>query len=310
LNTILSAPGIVAGEEGPMISGELYVVVDGIKKSSQTDANLPLRGIGPSGFALRSNITLTAGRMFEPGLTEIVVGTNVLTQFDGFELGKKLQFGSTEWTVVGVFDAGGSVFGSELLTDVRTLQTQFNRGNSYQSLRARVEEGGLDQLKKYIAEDPRLNLDVKTEREYYSDQSSQMEKLIYMGWGLAIFMALGALAGALNTMFMSVESRAVEIATLRAIGFSSVSAFFGTMVESLVLAVIGGVLGTLIAFVLFDGISTSTMGGSFTQVVFDFNVSTNAFKSGIGLALMVGILGGIFPAFKASQMPLLKAFSN
>lgn len=311
LNIMSSAPGIVQGENGPIISGELYVVVDGIKKSSQTEANLPLRGIGPAGFSLRDNISLVSGRMFEEGKTEIIVGTSVLSQFSGFELGKKVQFGTTEWTVVGVFDAGGSVFGSELLTDVRTVQAQFNRGNSYQSIRARVQQpDGLEKLQKYAEEDPRLNLDVMTEKAYYSEQSRQMANLIYMGWGLAIFMAMGALAGALNTMYTSVESRAVEIATLRAIGFKGISAFLGTLVESLVLAAIGGVLGTIIAFLLFDGISTSTMGGSFTQVVFDFNVSASAFASGIKLALWIGLIGGVFPAWKASRMPLLKAFSN
>jgi len=311
LNNISSAPGIAKDENGPIISGELYVVVDGIKKTSQTEANLPLRGIGAAGFTLRKNVTLTAGRMFEEGKTEIIVGSSILTQFSGFELGKKINFGSTEWTVVGVFDAGGSVFGSELLTDVRTLQAQFNRGNSYQSIRVRLEKTGeLEALKKFIEDDPRLNLDIKTEKAYYSEQSREMGKLIALGWGLAIFMAMGALAGALNTMFASVESKAVEIATLRAIGFKGISAFVGTLVESVVLAVVGGVIGTLIAFLLFDGISTSTMGGSFTQVVFDFNVSANAFASGIKLALIIGLVGGIFPAWRASNMPLLKAFTN
>jgi putative ABC transport system permease protein len=311
LNFIAAAPGIAHDENGPIISGELYVVVDGIKKSSQTEANIPLRGIGAAGFSLRNNVEIIAGRMFEEGKTEIIVGSSILSQFDGFELGEKISFGSTEWTVVGVFDAGGSVFGSELLSDVRTVQAQFNRGNSYQSIRVRLEKpNDLDALKKYIEDDPRINLDALTEKDYFSDQSRDMEKLIYFGWGLAIIMATGALAGALNTMYTSVENKAVEIATLRAIGFKGISAFVGTLVESIILAVIGGVIGTVVAFLLFDGISTSTMGGSFTQVVFDFNVSTNAFISGIKLALFIGLIGGVFPAWKASKMPLLKAFSN
>ncbi len=308
---VSSSPGIAKDENGPIISGELYVVVDGVKKSSQTEANLPLRGIGPAGFSLRKNISLIDGRMFEEGKTEIIVGTSILSQFSGFELGSKMKFGATEWTVVGVFDAGGSVFGSELLTDVRTLQAQFNRGNSYQSIRVRLDgPEAIQKIRDFIESDPRLNLDVMTEQAYYSDQSRDMGRLVYMGWGLAIFMALGALAGALNTMYTSVEAKAVEIATLRAIGFKGISAFFGTLVESLVLAIIGGVLGTLIAFLLFDGISTSTMGGSFTQVVFDFNVSADAFKSGIILAVIIGLVGGFFPAWRASRMPLLKAFSS
>ncbi|SMF56136.1 putative ABC transport system permease protein [Alteromonadaceae bacterium Bs31] len=311
LNIVSVAPGIAKNENGPIVSGELYVVVDGTKRSSQTEANLPLRGIGTAGFALRENIKLVEGRMFEPGKTEIIVGTSILSQFDGFELGKTLRFGTTEWTVVGVFDAGGSVFGSELLTDVRAVQTQFNRGNSYQSIRVKLEdEKALDKLKDYIANEPRLNLDVNTEKAYYSEQSKDMAILINMGWGLAIFMALGALAGALNTMYTSVESKAVEIATLRAIGYKTTAAFIGTLVESLVIAVLGGILGTLIAFLLFDGISTSTMGGSFTQVVFDFNVSANAFKNGIILAFFIGLVGGFFPALRAARLPVVLAFRS
>jgi len=311
LNIVSSAPGIAQDENGPIISGELYVVVDGTKRSSQTEANLPLRGIRTAGFALRENITLIEGRMFEEGTTEIIVGSSVLSQFEGFEMGKAVKFGTTAWTVVGVFDAGGSVFGSELLTDVRTLQTQFNRGNSYQSIRVRLEgDNGLQTLKDFIANEPRINLDVMTEKAYYSDQSRGMASLIYMGWGLAILMAMGALAGALNTMYTSVESKAVEIATLRAIGFKTTAAFVGTLMESLVLAALGGILGTLIAYVLFDGISTSTMGGSFTQVVFDFNVSVGAFKSGVTLALVIGFIGGFFPALRAARLPVVVAFKT
>lgn len=311
-NTMSSAPGIAKDENGsPIISGELYVIVDGTKRSSQTQANLPLRGIGPAGFSLRKNITLLQGRMFEEGKTELIVGASALSQFEGFEMGNTVKFGSTEWTVVGVFDAGGSVFGSELLTDVRTVQSQFNRGNSYQSFRVRLDgDQGLQKLKDFIANEPRVNLDVTTEKAYYSDQSRDMASLIYMGWGLAIFMALGALAGALNTMYTSVENKAVEIATLRAIGYKTIAAFVGTLVESLVLAVLGGILGTIIAYLLFDGISTSTMGGSFTQVVFDFNVSANAFKSGVILAFLIGLVGGFFPALRAARLPVAVAFKN
>ncbi len=311
-NTMSSAPGIAKDENGsPIISGELYVIVDGTKRSSQTQANLPLRGIGPAGFSLRKNINLLQGRMFEEGKTELIVGASALSQFEGFEMGNTVKFGSTEWTVVGVFDAGGSVFGSELLTDVRTVQSQFNRGNSYQSFRVRLDgDQGLQKLKDFIANEPRVNLDVTTEKAYYSDQSRDMASLIYMGWGLAIFMALGALAGALNTMYTSVENKAVEIATLRAIGYKTIAAFVGTLVESLVLAVLGGILGTIIAYLLFDGISTSTMGGSFTQVVFDFNVSANAFKSGVILAFLIGLVGGFFPALRAARLPVAVAFKN
>ena len=311
LKIVADAPGIVRNAEGPIVSGELYVVVDGIKKSSQTEANIPLRGITLNGVSMRDTIQIIAGRMFEPGKNEIVVGNGVLQEFSGFELGTAISLGGTEWKIVGVFNANGSVFGSELWADVRTVQNQFNRENTYQSIRVRLENtGDLEAIKTFVANDARLNLDVFTEKQYFSSQAAGMENLIAFGWVLAILMAGGALAGALNTMYTSVENKATEIATLRAIGFKGSAAFVGTLVESIVLAIIGGVLGTMAAFLLFDGISTSTMGGSFTQVVFDFNVSAEAFISGIFLALCIGLIGGVFPAWKASKTPLAAAFSS
>ena len=311
VKNISNAPGIAHDGNGPITSGELYVIVDGIKKSSQTEVNLPLRGISLAGFKMREKISITAGRMFEPGKNEIVVGNSVLQEFSGFELGSQIGLGGTMWTVVGVFDAGGSVFGSELWADTRTIQAQFNRGNSYQSVRVQLETpGDVKPIQDFIEQDPRLVMDIVTEKDYFAEQSRGMSDLIfYLGWPLAILMAFGALAGALNTMYTSVESKAVEIATLRAIGFKGTAAFIGTLVESVVLAFIGGIVGVLAAFLLFDGISTSTMSGSFTQVVFDFNVSGDAFKNGIILAVIIGFVGGIFPAWRASRMPLLVAFT-
>ncbi len=311
VNLIETAPGIARDENGPLISAELYVIVDGIKKSSQTKVNLPFRGLEQRGITMRENIRIVEGRMFESGRNEIMVGTNVLREFGGFELGKEVRLGNAQWTVVGVFDAGGSVFGSELWADARTIQSQFNRGNSYQTIRVALETpGDLEPIKEFIEADPRLNLDIKTEKEYFSEQASQMSDFIfYLGWPLAITMALGALAGALNTMYTSVAQRAKEIATLRAIGYSGTSAFFGTMVESIVLATIGGVLGTVAAFLFFDGLTASTLGGSFTQIVFDFRLSSDSLASGIKLAIIIGLLGGVFPAIRAARMPVIAAFS-
>ena len=310
VSIIESAPGIAHNEDGPMLSAELYVIVDGIKKSSQTEVNLPFRGLDQRGIDIRQNIQLVEGRMFEPGKNEIVVGTSVLREFSGFELGKTVRLGNAEWNVVGIFDAGGSVFGSELWADARTLQSQFNRGNSYQTIRVRLETpGNIDSIKEYIEADPRLNLDIKTEQAYYSEQASQTSDFIFkLGWPLAITMALGALAGALNTMYTSVEQRTKEIATLRAIGFNGFSAFCGTMVESIILAVVGGIIGTIAAYLFFDGISASTLGSSFTQIVFDFKIAADSFIKGIFLALGIGIIGGFFPALRAARLPVVLAF--
>ena len=304
---IEDAPGIARGGDGkPLISPELYVVVDGVKRSSQTKANLPLRGIGEQGVALRKGITIAQGRMFNRGANEIVVGKGLLKEFEGFEPGKTVTFATSRWTVVGTFEAEGSVFESEIWADLPVVQSLFNRPNFVQTVRVRLESPSLAALKNYNDNDPRLKLDVKTEAAYFADQAGQTTDLIQnLGWPLAIAMALGALAGALNTMYSSVAARAVEIATLRAIGFGGFPAFVGTLVESLVLAAIGGLIGAAATWAIFDGLTASTLGGNFTQVVFAFQLSPALIWQGVLLALAVGLIGGLFPAIRAARMPIV-----
>lgn len=310
VNIITSAPGIAKNAEGqPIYSAELYVVVDGIKRTTLTEANLPMRGVSQAGFDLRGNVVITEGRMFEPGRNEIIVGESVLREFSGFELGRTVRFGKTEWTVVGMFSTGGSAFESELWADARTLQTQFRRGSSFQTIRVLLEEpGNVEGMLKAIEDDPRLILDAETEADYFKEQGEALSGMVNLGWILSVLMGIGALAGALNTMYTSVAEREQEIATLRAIGFSNVSAFFGTLAESLVLSVVGGVVGSLVAFVFMDGISTSTMGGNFTQVAFTFAMGPDLIKDGITLAVIIGFVGGFFPALRAARLPVVLAF--
>ncbi len=305
------APGVMQDEQGPFVSAELYVVVNGIKRSTQTEANLPLRGVSPRGSEMRESFEIVEGRMYEAGKNEIIVGKSILSQFSGFDLGDEVKLGQTVWNVVGVFDVAGSVFASELWTDAKVLQSQFRRGSSYQLMRMKLDSPtAIDQLKAFIKADPRLNIDVQTEKDYYSEQASQTSDVIfYLGWPLAIAMALGAMAGALNTMYTSVAQRATEIATLRAIGFSSIASFTGTLFESMVLSIVGGVIGTLAAFLFFDGMTGATLGGSFTQIVFSFEISTDALINGISIAVFIGLIGGVFPAFRASRLPVILAFA-
>jgi len=305
---IEDGPGIAKGADGrPLVSPELYLVVDGVKRTTGTKANLPLRGIGPQGPAIRRNISLAAGRMFAPGSNEIVVGKGVIGEFEGFEPGRTVRFGTTRWTVVGVFAAGGSVFESEIWADLPVVQSLFNRNNYFQTVRAKLASpAALDALVSYADNDPRLKLDVKSEAAYFAEQTAQTSDLIQkLGWPLAIAMAFGALAGALNTMYSSVAARTVEIATLRAIGFGGTPAFVGTMAESLVLAIAGGVIGALATWLVFDGFQTSTMGASFTQVVFSFKLTPGLVLQGVMLALAVGVLGGVFPAIRAARLPIV-----
>jgi putative ABC transport system permease protein len=308
MRLIEEGPGIARGADGkPLVSPELYLIVDGVKRSTGTKANLPLRGIGEQGAALRKGITLTAGRMFDRGANEIVIGKGLMQEFQGFALDQTVTFGTGRWTMVGVFEAGGSVFESEIWADLPVVQSLFNRPNFFQTVRARLDSpASLAALKRYNDEEARLKLDVKSEAAYFAEQASQTSDLLQkLGWPLAIAMAFGALAGALNTMYSSVAARATEIATLRAIGFGGFPAFVGTLVESLVLAAIGGAVGAVATYLVFDGFTASTLGGSFTQVVFNFKLSPALIGQGVLLALIVGLIGGLFPAVRAARMPIV-----
>lgn len=306
---IETAPGVARDAEGnAILSAELYVITDATKRSTGNDASLSLRGVDEMAPRLRENFEIVEGRMFAEGSNEIVVGEGVIREFSGFDLDTTIRMGPNEWRIVGIFSTGGSVFDSEIWADIGTVQNLYNRGASYQSIRVQLDgETGLTDLQEYAENEPRLDLDVETEKEFFAQSAGGLSNLImYLGWPLAIIMAVGALAGAWNAMYASVDSRVREIATLRTLGFSGFAAFVGTLVESLMLAFIGGLVGALITYFVFDGVSASTMGGSFTQVVFSFAVTIQSVISGVILALVVGLFGGFFPALRASRVPLLE----
>ena len=302
-------PGVKAGPDGsPLVSSELMLVVDGIKKSSGTKANMPMRGIGPDGLLVRKQAKIKEGRMFTPGSNEIVVGAGLLREFAGFEMGKTIRFGTQNWKVVGVFEAPGTVFESELWADAPVVQSLFNRGTSFQTARVVLTSpAALPAFEKYVKDEPRLQLKAQSELDFYAGQAERSGVLIkYFGWPLGIIMAIGALAGALNTMYASVSSRAAEIATLRVIGFSGFSAVMGTMVEALVLSALGALLGVAICAVGFNGFSASTLGAGFTQVAFRLQIGPQIISQAVTLALIIGLIGGIFPGWRAArQKPLL-----
>ena len=311
VNLIENAPGIIKDEQGQLVSPELYVIVDGVKKSTQQEANIPLRGLSQRGVDMRKGFTLTAGRMFTPGTDELIVGAGILREFDGFDLGQEIRFGKYTWKVVGVFSTGGNVFESELWADAKVIQNLYNRGSSYQTVRARIgSPDDIAAINDYLKSEPRLTHEVQTESAYFATQGKSLEYMAIFGWVISSIMALGALAGALNTMYTSVSDRAMEIATLRAIGFSSMSAFIGTMVEAMTLAVLGSLVGALVAFIFFDGLNASTLGGSFTQVVFSFQLTSDLFVKGITMALVIGFISGVFPAWRAARVPVIVAFQS
>ena len=306
---VADAPGVLKDGDDAILSAELYVIVDVKKKSTNTDANVPFRGVQPAAFGVRNGVRLVEGRMFEEGKNEILVGRSAQQEFAGLETGSTIRFGQSTWQIVGVFEANGGVAESELWTDVRVLQGAYRRGNSFQSVRVRLQgSDSLAELGSALEEDPRIDPDVMTEKEYYSSQAEPLSRFIRLiGYPLTILMAIGAIFGALNSMYSSVSVRGKEIATLRALGFGPLSVLISTMVESTLLALVGGLIGGAVAFLVFNGFQVSTLGASFSQVVFDFAVTPELLVDGLKAALIIGAVGGLFPAIRAARLPVAQA---
>jgi putative ABC transport system permease protein len=309
IDLIKLEPGIRHASEGQTLaSAEMSVIAELIRKGDvKSGANITVRGVEPTAFALHSQVKIVAGRPFNPGLRELIVGRGVTRQFQGAEIGQTVRMRGSDWNVVGIFESGDS-HESELWTDLDVARSTFGRTGANAVFAPIDGSDGLGKLKAALASDPRLSADVQTEQEYLSGQTKQFRQTI---GGLAFFitliMALGAIFAALNTMYAAVAARGKEIATLRAIGFGGGAVLVSVMVESMVLALIGGALGALIAYVLFNGISVSTLGQNFTQVVFAFKVTPQLVLAGLVIALIVGFLGGLLPAIRAARMPVTTA---
>ena len=303
-------PGVLKDGDKPVSSAELFVVVDITKRSNNKDANVPFRGIQDGAFDVRDGVALVDGRMFETGKNEMIVGRGVEQEFVGISVGDTIRFGLVDWQVVGAFEAGGSSAESEIWTDVRVLQDAYRRGNSYQSVRVRLENPeSIDALKEAVEADPRVDVDVSSERDYYAAQAEGLSRFIrVLGYPITFLMAIGAVFGALNSMYSSVSSRGTEIATLRALGFGPFAVLVSTIIESTLLALIGGLLGGALAYVVFNGFRVSTFNGnSFSQVVFDFAVTPDLLVQGIATALIIGLIGGFLPALRAARLPVAQA---
>jgi len=305
---IAQLPGILKDAQGkPVASPELVVVANVPKKSSGTDANVEIRGVGEQAFALRPNVKVIEGRAFKPGLRELIVGKGALAQFAGLEPGATINLGNQQWTITGVF-ASGDAHESELWGDVETVSTTYRR-QGYQSVTVRLTSPtALDQFKAGIASDPRLKVDAKTTIDYYSAQSENLTKVIrVLGITIAVIMGIGAIFGALNTMYAAVATRAREIATLRAIGFRGLPVVVSVLLETMLLAIAGGLLGAAVAWLIFNNYTVSTLGANFSQVVFAFKVSPALVWNGLKWALAIGFIGGLFPALRAARLPVTTA---
>ncbi len=307
---IKDGPGVRRSADGVVASAELFVVVDVPKRSTGTPANVPLRGVEPAAFGVRDEVRIVEGRTFRPGTNEIIVGRSAAAQFAGIDLGSTQRWGESTWEVVGIFEAGGTIAESEIWSDARVLQPAYRRGDSFQSVYARLESAdAFDAFKDALTTDPRLDVMVEREEDYYVGQTQAVTAIITgIASVIAFLMGIGAVFGAINTMYTAVATRTREIATLRALGFSSGPVVISVMAESVALAVAGGLLGGLLAYAGFNGYQTATLNWqTFSQVAFAFRVTPALLVQGIVWAVVMGFFGGLFPALRAARLPVATA---
>lgn len=304
---ISDAPGVARTEAGPMASAELFVIINLPKRSVATDANVPLRGIQQTAYDVRGNVKMVEGRRFEPGKNEIIVGAGAARAFAGLDLGNEIKMGQVVWKVVGIFTTDGGIGESEIWADSEVLAPAYNRTENRQSVHVRLESPEAYQtFADALSADPRLTVKTQLESDFYAEQSQMVTTFVKtIGFFIATLMAVGALFGALNTMYSAVAGRTREISTLRALGFGRGPVVASVMMESIVLSLAGGALGALAAYLLFDGYRASTMNfQTFSQVTFSFKVTPQLLGIAVVFATVIGLVGGLFPAIRAARLPI------
>jgi putative ABC transport system permease protein len=313
IKVITDKPGIARNASGPLITQEVVGVIPFPLISTGTDANVQVRGVSPNVFEIRKFAKISEGRMFNSGLSELIVGKNASKTYRGLTLGNTVTFGGGKWTIVGIFDANGSAFDSEVWCDAHVLAEILKRPNNiFQSVTVHLQSpDSLKTLKDSITSDPTLNVDVTREVDYYAKQSTTMTTLITVLGGLvAAIMAIGAVFGALNTMYSAVSERGREIATMRAVGFAGGAVVFSFLVEALLIALVGGLIGCLAVLPL-NGLTTSTMNfQTFSNVAFAFKITPELLVKGVFFALVMGVVGGLLPAIRAAAQPVATALRS
>lgn len=307
--TISNAPGLAKDAAGKaLLSSELVTVVNLPKIDTGTDANVTLRGVGLKLAEVRPEVKIVSGKMFRPAVRELIAGVGAAKLFRGLTVGSVLRLRNADWTVTGIFSTNGDVRESELLADVDTVGSSIERTGYSSAVGLLTSAAAFTAFKDSLTSDPTLTVDVQRERDYYAKQSAGLTKTInIVGTTVAVIMAIGAMFGALNTMYSAVAARGMEIATLRAIGFGAFPVLFGVIIESLLLALLGGVIGAVLAWVFFNGHTVSTLGAAFAQVVFQLTVTRALIITGIIWACVIGLLGGFFPALRAARLPVAEA---
>lgn len=308
IKVLQDAPGIARNASGsPLLTQDVVGVIPVPMISTGTDANVQVRGVSPNVLEIRKFVKIIKGRMFQSGLNELVVGKNAATTYQGLTVGNKIDFASGHWTVVGEFDAGGSAFDSEIWCDSQIFNQVLQRpADVFQSATVHLASPAtFQEFKDAVTSDPRMNVDVYREIDYYAKQSTTMTKLITVLGGLvALIMAVGAIFGALNTMYSAVAERGREIATMRAVGFSSWNVILSFLFEALLISFLGGIIGCMAVLPL-NGLTTSTMNfQTFSNVAFAFKITFDLLVMGVLFALVMGVLGGLLPAVRAAVQPV------
>jgi putative ABC transport system permease protein len=309
IDTIGNAPGLAKDAEGKaLLSSELVTVVNVPKSDTGTDANVTMRGVGLKLTEVRPEVKIVSGKMFRPAVRELIAGVGAAKLFRGLTVGGVLRLRNADWTVTGIFSSNGDVHESELLADVDTVGSSIERTGYSSAVGLLTSAAAFTAFKDSLTSDPQLKVDVVREREYYAKQSAGLTKTInIVGTTVAVIMAIGAMFGALNTMYSAVAARGLEIATLRAIGFGAFPVLLGVMIEALLLSLLGGVIGAALAWLFFNGHTVSTLGAAFAQVVFQLTVTQTLIATGIVWACIIGLLGGFFPALRAARLPVAEA---
>ena len=312
LDTVSSSPGIKSIDGEPMIAGELFAIIDLKKKGAESTSNLPIRGVQPTSFKIRPEVEIVEGRNFTTGTAEIIVGKGANNQYEGLEIGDQIKVRDSFATVVGIFSSNGNVHESEIWADLAAAQGLFRRGASASSMILKLNSpDSFDEVGLFVESYPNLELKVQSERDFYENQSSGADLIKVFGQVVGYIMAIGAVFAALNTMYSAVSTRLVEIGTLRALGFKGTTVLLALLIEALLLATIGGLLGGAIAYIVFNGYTVSTLAGaSFSQTAFAFAVTGEIIQQGLTLALFVGFVGGVFPAWNAARRDITEALRS
>ncbi|MFT6248734.1 MAG: putative ABC transport system permease protein [Cognaticolwellia sp.] len=317
MNILANNDKISRDEQGQAhVSAEMFVNAEvsfNDLQGIQVSKSLALRGINASTMLFRPNFTLVSGKLFTTGIRQLLIGQAIASRMPALSVGKTITLGGAQWQISGIFSDKNSVFESELWADIGIVQSDYQRGNTIQSVRLALNNiNDLALLKKEWQDDPRLNIRVLTEKKFFADQAKSLTRLIrWLGFPVAFVMALGAMVAALNTMYAAIASRSKEIAIHKAIGFSPFAISMSILCEAVLIALVGGVLGILPLYLVFDGWTAATQNASsLSQMMFNFDITLSLIAQAMALALLIGLLGGLLPAFKAMRLPVTEALRD